>query len=68
LLFPSEKMTDMPVAWSVIGFFLSVSGIIVFFIVKPTWEMYRRRVAFVKSLERQEEARAEARARASAGV
>jgi hypothetical protein len=61
-------MTDMPVAWSVIGFFLSVSGIIVFFIVKPTWEMYRRRVAFVKSLERQEEARAEARARASAGV
>jgi hypothetical protein len=67
-IFPSEKMTDMPVAWSVIGFFLSVSGIIVFFIVKPTWEMYRRRVAFVKSLERQEEARAEARARASAGV
>jgi hypothetical protein len=64
LLFPFEKMTDMPVAWSVIGFFLSASGVIVFFIVKPTWEMYRRRVAFVKSLERQEKARAEARANA----
>jgi hypothetical protein len=68
LLFPFEKMTDMPVAWSVIGFFLSASGVIVFFIVKPTWEMYRRRVAFVKSLERKEKARAEAEAQANAGV
>jgi hypothetical protein len=48
-----------------IGFFLSGSGIFVFLIVAPTWQMYRRRVAFVKSLERQEEAK---EARANAGV
>jgi hypothetical protein len=65
LLFPFEKETDKPVAWSVIGFFLSASGIFVFLIVAPTWQMYRRRVAFVKSLERQEEAK---EARANAGV
>jgi hypothetical protein len=65
LSFPFEKTTDIPVAWSMIGFFLSGSGIFVFLIVAPTWQMYRRRVAFVKSLERQEEAK---EARANAGV
>jgi len=53
---PFERMTDKPVAWSMIGFFLSASGIIVCFIVNPTWQMYRRRVAFVNSLGKPEEA------------
>ena len=62
--FPSVKRTDKPVAMAILGGFLSSAGIIMFLIVKPTWEMYRRRVAFVRSLERQEEAKAEARANA----
>jgi hypothetical protein len=49
-------MTDIPVAWTMIGFFLSISGIFVFLIVTPTWQMYRRRVAFVNSLGKPEEA------------
>jgi hypothetical protein len=39
-----------------IGAFLSISGIFVFLIVTPTWQMYRRRVAFVESLGKPEEA------------
>jgi hypothetical protein len=54
--FPFVNATDKPVAWFMIGAFLSISGIIVFLIVTPTWQMYRRRVAFVRSLGKPEEA------------
>jgi len=46
-----------------IGFFLSALGMSVFFIVKPTWDVYRRRVAFVNSLGKPEEVQAEAKAK-----